>query len=288
VMREERVSPLLAGLLVAVALVYLPSADAVSPQNSAAAHLGGADELMDVGEAAVQEPKQAEPEGDALKNAHAARNVRKQERAKQQTLKTIEKLLEQPIIDPRQADMYQKAAQTVQKAKQHIEKELQDVVKMQMLTQHVNEAQAKHAVGDSDGAGDWALSAGASVMSAATTGHGCQDSHPGLCAGVQVQGHCGIKEYAKSCPLSCHMCAMPAQFRMKNTHERADKEKEERAGKMAARKKKAADEEEVASAKELWHKGKAKLELAKHSVESSTKNVERIRLSRTNMQAASE
>merc|ERR1719247_3378119 len=132
------------------------------------------------------------------------------------------------------------------------------------------------------------MKAGEDVVSASKSGEGCADSHPGLCAGVQVQGHCGIKEYSKACPLSCHMCAMPAKFRMQNTHERANKDKEERAGKVAAQAAKEKDEKATGKAKENYRKGRSKLELARHKVEAKVKKIEALKQKRVNLAGSSE
>lgn len=110
---------------------------------------------------------------------------------KQKTLRTIEKLMEQPIIDPRQATLYKDAQTQVEAVKKHIEGDLMDVVQMEMLSSRVNEAQAKHAMGIETDAANWAMKAGDAMVTAANGENGgveCVDAHPGLCAGVQIQG----------------------------------------------------------------------------------------------------
>merc|ERR1712100_510706 len=180
---------------------------------------------------------------------------------KQNTLKVIEKLMEAPIIDPRQEKAYKTAAVTVDKVKAHIKNDLMKVVQMEILSQRVNELDAKKAMGIEGDVDNWLKKGGAAMETAIKSGSGCEDSHPGLCAGVQVQGHCGIKDYQRACPLSCHLCAMPPTFRLQNADEAKEKKMQERAGKSAATVAKEKDKgakEAVTKAKKLKVvKGKA-------------------------------
>jgi hypothetical protein len=178
---------------------------------------------------------------------------------KQSTLKVIEKLMEAPIIDPRQEKSYKAAATTVEHVKKAIQADLMRVVQMQILNQRVSELDAKRAMGLESDVDAW-LKDGENAMAGAihSGGVGCADSHAGLCAGVQVQGHCGIKDYAQACPLSCHRCAMPSQFKLKNTHETAQKSLEEKSSKAAVLKEKLEDRKKIAKASERFFKAKAK------------------------------
>ena len=224
----------LACVLVAIAVVSLPSVEGVSsPQELAPA--GGAHRALIVA-GFTQVPylkSHTYPSGDhpsflEVGEAAPAEAVAKSRIAdaldptKQNTLKVIEKLMEAPIIDPRQEKAYKTAAVTVDKVKNHIKSDLMKVVQMEILSQRVNELDAKKAMGLSGDVEHW-LKQGATAMDTAiksgagalppplrqnikhcgasasrtpcddSVAHflisaGCEDSHPGLCAGVQVQG----------------------------------------------------------------------------------------------------
>jgi len=278
--RARHPSCMLSALLVAIVLVFVPTSDGVShPEAPAALSELGNDfpDFLEIGEGAEKNPMHM-----AL-GAHKAKQ--------QQALRTIDKLMKQPIIDPRQAKMYKKSEAIVEKVEKHIKDDLMDVVQMRILTERVNEGQAKKAMGLAVDVDRWALSAGKSVTRAAQSdsgGVGCQDSHPGLCAGVQVQGHCGIQAYAKACPLSCHMCAMPAKFRMGNSDERFQKVSEERGGKAAEAKIHAKFEAKNAKFRQDLNKKILQLNMGKAKMESAQKKVDRTRQKQESMKHASE
>merc|ERR1719158_1693928 len=101
---------------------------------------------------------------------------------KQNTLKVIEKLMEAPIIDPRQEKAYKKSAQQVEEVKKHLKTDLMEVVKMEVLSQRVNELDAKKAMGLQTDADAWLFKGEQEMETAIHSGGGCMDSHPGLCA----------------------------------------------------------------------------------------------------------
>merc|ERR1712100_352688 len=192
---------------------------------------------------------------------------------KQNTLKVIEKLMEAPIIDPRQEKAYKTAAVTVDKVKAHIKNDLMKVVQMEILSQRVNELDAKKAMGIEGDVDNWLKKGGAAMETAIKSGSGCEDSHPGLCAGVQVQGHCGIKDYQRACPLSCHLCAMPPTFRLQNADEAKEKKMQERAGKSAATEAKEKDNKKIARAAKAYYSIEGKAGKARSKVRSLARKI---------------
>merc|ERR1712230_197907 len=126
--------------------------------------------------------------------AKAAKKVSKKATAvlhknKQRDLRLVERLLKNPIIDPRTEKAYKRAAESVEKSKKKIKAKLANVEEMTIVADKL---------------------AGGAMERAAKARAGCIDSHPGICTGVKLEGHCGIKAYAKACPLSCHLCSTPA------------------------------------------------------------------------------
>merc|ERR1712216_104609 len=105
--------------------------------------------------------------------------------------------------------------------------------------------------------------AGTAMERAAKARAGCVDSHPGICAGVKVQGHCGIKDYAKACKLSCHLCTMTPAFVMGSHREKRHKAEVEKAGKHAAKKMARHEDKKIEKANKKAAKYKEKLEKAR-------------------------
>merc|ERR1712159_919436 len=133
----------------------------------------------------------------------------------------VERLLKNPTMDPKIERMHKRAAESVQKSKRKIEDSVAKVEEMAVLADKLS---------------------GAAAERAAKARKGCLDSHPGICTGVRIQGHCGIKAYAKACPMSCHRCAMDPSFIMGSPSEKRRKAEVEKAGKVAAKKKAKAEE----------------------------------------------
>merc|ERR1711939_1028264 len=216
-------SHLLAGLLLCVSLVFLP-VDTMSPEDASTEHAvlerTEAPAFVEVGEGNHDPPP-------------------KQDDDRQEALQAIERILHETVIDPKQAMRYKAAAETVKRVEENVKEDLMGVVQMKMLLARVNEAQAKKASGEDIDMDSWAHEAGASVdeveeEEAAAAPGTCFDTHSGLCGGIQSQGHCGIKEYAESCRLSCRICAMPASFRLGlDEHEKVQKVAEEKSAKAA-------------------------------------------------------
>lgn len=257
-------------------MVFLPSAEGVaSPQELAPAG-GDHPSFLEVGEAAPAQAVAKSRIADAL------------DPTKQNTLKVIEKLMEAPIIDPRQEKAYKTAAVTVDKVKNHIKSDLMKVVQMEILSQRVNELDAKKAMGLSGDVEHW-LKQGATAMDTAIkSGAGCEDSHPGLCAGVQVQGHCGIKDYQQACPLSCHLCAMPPTFRLQNTQEASQKKDQERAGKQAALVAQEKDNKKIAAAARAFYTEESKGSKANAKVKSLRRKIANLESKLSTGKAANE
>jgi len=99
---------------------------------------------------------------------------------KQNTLKVIEKLMEAPIIDPRQEKAFKAAALKVENVKQHIKHDLMEVVKMEILSQRVSELDAKKAMGLAANADKWLMSSEQAMDGAveASAGHTQQRPFP--------------------------------------------------------------------------------------------------------------
>merc|ERR1711943_106690 len=76
--------------------------------------------------------------------------------------------------------------------------------------------------------------------------------------GVKVQGHCGIKAYAKACSLSCHLCSIKPGFVMGSPRERKHKAEVEKAGKHAAKVKAAEEAKKIRERKSKASKAKEK------------------------------
>merc|ERR1711939_682520 len=289
--QARRPSHLLAGLLVAVALVFLP-ANTTSPKDPVelSSDIGDTPEFLEVTEepAAAKAPPQDDSADQADNQGSDQENPSSD--GKQQTLETIEKLMRSPIIDPRREASYKTAAKTMRNAEDGVKADLMKVVQMHMLMDRMDEALTKKSMGMDVNFDAWAYTAGQQVAEGAqSSGVECADSHPGLCETVQTAGNCGIKEYADACPLSCHNCAMPASFRMGiNDDERAQKAAEERGGKREA-----AATHEKFQKKELkltnkLNKKRAKLNMAEHKVEVGEKKAEKTKQKLEAMRAASE
>merc|ERR1712199_114312 len=153
------------------------------------------------------------------------------QRKEQKSLKAVEKLLKNPIIDPRTEKAYKAAAISVQKSKRRSVAKLQGVEAILIATKRVNKAQASKAAVLANAASDSARDAAGAMERAAKARAGCVDSHAGICLGVKVQGHCGIKDYAKACQLSCHICSKKRGFIMGSPREKRHKREVEKAGK---------------------------------------------------------
>lgn len=249
-------------VLVAAVLVFLPSAEGLSAPQELSPAGGDHPSFLEVGEAA--------PAAAAAAKARIADAI---DPTKQNTLKVIEKLMEAPIIDPRQEKAYKTAAVTVDKVKANIKNDLMKVVQMEILSQRVNELDAKKAMGIEGDVDNWLKKGGAAMETAIKSGSGCEDSHPGLCAGVQVQGHCGIKDYQRACPLSCHLCAMPPTFRLQNADEAKEKKMQERAGKSAATVAKEKDNKKIARAAKAYYAIEGKAGKARSKVRSLARKI---------------
>jgi len=209
----------------------------------------------------------------------------------QKELGAIEKLMEQPIVDPRQAKMQVLVDAKMKKAIKRVKEDLSDVVQMKMLVQRVNEAQAKKAEGVEPDLENWAILAGEQVEDDGTMKGGaiCMDDHPGLCQSISSSGHCAIKAYSVACPLSCHMCAMPATFRLGlNGEEKTEKQAEERAGKAEAAKMHEAFQKKESVLRAKLDKRRAKLKVAEHRSEKGQKTVEAMLQEKENAKTASE
>merc|ERR1711959_471276 len=174
--------------------------------------------------------------------AKAAKKVSKKATAvlhknKQRDLRLVERLLKNPIIDPRTEKAYKRAAESVEKSKKKIKAKLANVEEMAIVADKL---------------------AGTAMERAAKARAGCVDSHPGICAGVKVQGHCGIKAYAKACSLSCHLCSIKPGFVMGSPRERKHKGAVEKAGKHAAKVKAAEEAKKIRERKSKASKAKEK------------------------------
>merc|ERR1711959_239671 len=197
------------------------------------------------------------------KVAKAAKKVSKKATAvlhknKQRDLRLVERLLKNPIIDPRTEKAYKRAAESVEKSKKKIKAKLANVEEMAIVADKVNEAQAKKAAALANAASGDEQLAGTAMERAAKARAGCVDSHPGICAGVKVQGHCGIKAYAKACSLSCHLCSIKPGFVMGSPRERKHKAEVEKAGKHAAKVKAAEEAKKIRERKSKASKAKEK------------------------------
>merc|ERR1719409_2725271 len=219
------------------------------------------------------------------KVAKAAKKVSKKATAvlhknKQRDLRLVERLLKNPIIDPRTEKAYKRAAESVDKSKKAIESKLAKVEQMSIVANKVNEAQAKQAARLANAAGSDQQLAGTAMERAAKARAGCVDSHPGICAGVKVQGHCGIKAYAKACSLSCHLCSIKPGFVMGSPREKRHKAEVEKAGKHAAKEKAHKEKKKIkerkakaSKAKEQRAKDMQKLAEAAKSLEQKRKKL---------------
>merc|ERR1711959_722324 len=201
---------------------------------------------------------------------------------KQRDLRLVERLLKNPIIDPRTEKAYKRAAESVEKSKKKIKAKLANVEEMAIVADKVNEAQAKKAAALANAASGDEQLAGTAMERAAKARAGCVDSHPGICAGVKVQGHCGIKAYAKACSLSCHLCSITPSFVMGSHREKRHKGAVEKAGKHAAGKEARREAKKVREKQSKQSKAKEKLEKArqsranaKNSLESKEKSLAR-------------
>ena len=126
---------------------------------------------------------------------------------KQNTLKVIEKLMEAPIIDPRQEKSYKAAAQQVESVKQHIKNDLMKVVKMEILSQRVSELDAKKAMGLATDADRWLMNGEKSMDGAVESSGGqwrlasCHSSSPLPAPPVPGrQGPVFFHQLRSSCP----------------------------------------------------------------------------------------
>merc|ERR1711871_866539 len=163
------------------------------------------------------------------------------EQEQQKALAAVEQLLREPVMSPKSVKEYKEGEKTLKAAEGDVKEDLMDVVQMSALLGRVNELQIKKASGENIDVDSWAHTANEGIdvieeeeEDAAAAAEPCFDSHTGLCSGIQSQGHCGIKEYAKECRLSCHICAMPAAFRMGlDGSEKATKHAEEKSAKAA-------------------------------------------------------
>merc|ERR1711959_871026 len=217
--------------------------------------------------------------------AKAAKKVSKKATAvlhknKQRDLRLVERLLKNPIIDPRTEKAYKKAAESVAKSRKKIKAKLADVEEMAIVADKVNEAQAKKAAALANAASGDEQLAGTAMERAAKARAGCVDSHPGICAGVKVQGHCGIKAYAKACSLSCHLCSIKPGFVMGSPREKRHKAEVEKAGKHAAKEKAHKEKKKIkerkakaSKAKEQRAKDMQKLAEAVKSLEQKRKKL---------------
>lgn len=224
-MQDRGPSPVLAGLLLCVSLVFLP-VDSMSPEDVSTEHavLERTDvpAFIDMGEGNASPTPTAQQEH-------------------QKALAAVELLLHEPVMDPKSVKEYKEGEKTLKTAEGDVKEDLMDVVQMGALLGRVNELQVKKASGENIDVDSWAHTAheGLDVIEveeedAAAAAEPCFDSHTGLCGGIQSQGHCGIKEYAKQCRLSCHICAMPAAFRMGlDASEKTTKQAEEKSAKVA-------------------------------------------------------
>merc|ERR1711988_1398871 len=255
-------------LCAAILVVGMPSAHGMSESSESVADL--AEDLGNgvfLQTAVAPKPKVAKAKAttnSAKKSAGASTKAKAKSKAKakaaqrkeKKSMKAVEKLLKNPIVDPQTEKAYKAAAISVAKSKKKIMSKLQGVEAILILTKRVNEKQAKKAAALATAAGDNERDAAAAMERAHKTRIGCVDIHTGLCLGVKIQGHCGIADYANSCKLSCHLCTNRHRIIMGSPREKKRKKEVERAGKHAARKKKRQEKRKVAEKNSKANKAK--------------------------------
>jgi len=288
-----RRSLLLAGFLVAVFLVCLPTgttgASVEDRTSTAVAELGGErapsdfPDFLEVGEGArVNEDGSKAHPGDKA--------VRKRQR---QVLKKIDKLMNLPEVNYFQAKAYLEAGPKINKIEYHIKDELMALMQMKALSNHMSVNKVKAAMHVEQLVDSWAREAGELVMEASSSkasASACKDSHPGLCAGIQVQGHCGIEEYAKACPLSCHRCKREHFVRLigDSPDERKQKQAEERGGKKAAEQVREKFLKKEAKLRATIIKEKAQLKMAQHAASAAEEAIESTKITASKLKQAPE
>merc|ERR1711966_159722 len=263
-------SPWLVGLLAAGLVVNISDVGAMSPEEPAFSVSLGGEDALDNGGTAHESLGEAE-EGMRITHKISAPKWSAKGKAmveqKKVDLKHVERLLKNPIISPVQEREFKKAEKAVAKAKSKIMSELASVVQMGIFSQRVTEVQAKKAASDAESASQYGQLAGGAMEQAAKKSRGCEDNHMALCLGVKMQGHCGIKAYAKSCKLSCNVCKKGVTFKFSSQKER-DRKREVR----AAARRAAASAEKKIKTKET--KTKAKVEKTKTKMQAALRKEE--------------
>merc|ERR1711871_246404 len=295
-MKRNPMGQVLIGILFSVGLVCLP-VDTMSTQDASTENavlertelFPLVDSLVEVGEASAP-PEGIEP---ALINGaiHDLMEKPQTDRRAKDVSSAIHKLMNDPVVDPRQRKAYQKAGAIVHAIQGKLEGALKTVVEEQLfVATHVTSKDVAKAESVAKEAHDLAHAAGEAVMEAAKShGVGCQDTHPGLCAGIQVQGHCGIKQYATACPLACHVCTAPLKFDNDDQQkEEALKQAEEKGGKAAIAKVRENAEKTRIKMKAAVNKQIMKVKIAKAKVDTAQETVERARILEEGMRSASE
>merc|ERR1711959_22289 len=265
----ERPSPWLAAVLVAVLATNMGFAEGMSPneEQSVITNLG-VDDGIDVGEGSTADVM-APSSGKVAKKAKVVKLVKVLKAKKRQYLSAVARLLKNPIVSGSQEKEFKKARKKVNAEKNNILRVLARVEEMSILSDKVNEAQAKRAVGYSNAASNYQQLAGGAMERAVKASQGCNDEHVGICLAVKEQGHCGTKAYANDCKVSCNLC--PAQFRFKMHSAREKKRKRDvrEAGRDAAKKEKEMLDAKIKREKEKANKTRMKLVKNKNKVKTA-------------------